>query len=62
MEALLHRRPVVTFGRAEYDCVTNHADKNNIESVLINLDYNETKISIYSRKLFSRYQYIKTKI
>jgi len=26
------------------------------------LDYNETKISIYSRKLFSRYQYIKTKI
>lgn len=44
MEALLHRRPVVTFGQAEYDCVTNHADKNNIESVLINLDYNETKV------------------
>lgn len=26
------------------------------------IDYNETKISIYSRKLFSKYQYIKTKL
>jgi len=26
------------------------------------IDYNETKISIYSRKLFSRYQYIKNKL
>ena len=26
------------------------------------LDYNETKISIYSRKLFNKYQYIKTKL
>jgi hypothetical protein len=40
MEALLHKKPVVTFGQAEYDCVTNHATKNTIADVLQNLTYN----------------------
>lgn len=28
-ESLLHIKPVVTFGRAEYDCVTFHLENNN---------------------------------
>lgn len=28
-ESLLHLKPVVTFGRAEYDCVTFHLENNN---------------------------------
>lgn len=31
-EALLHGKPVVTFGRAEYDCVTIHASIDTVES------------------------------
>jgi hypothetical protein len=30
-EALLHLKPVVTFGRAEYDCVTFHANTGNLD-------------------------------
>lgn len=44
MEALLHKKPVVTFGQAEYDCVTNHATKDNIIEVLENLIYNENEV------------------
>jgi len=39
LEALLHEKPVVTFGRAEYDCVTNHATYDNIDHILENLTY-----------------------
>lgn len=31
-EALLHIKPVVTFGKAEYDCVTFHATAENLDS------------------------------
>jgi len=44
MEALLHKKPVVTFGHAEYDCVTNHATKDNITDVLLNLTFNEDNV------------------
>ena len=44
MEALLHKKPVITFGQAEYDCVTNHATKDNIIEVLENLIYNENEV------------------
>lgn len=32
MEALLHCKPVVTFGRAEYDCVTTRATPESIDA------------------------------
>lgn len=44
MESLLHGKPVVTFGSAEYDCVTNHATKDNIKDVLQNLIYDKAKV------------------
>jgi hypothetical protein len=45
MEALLHGKPVITFGRAEYDCVTNHANKTNIADILENLHYDEINVA-----------------
>jgi CDP-glycerol glycerophosphotransferase (TagB/SpsB family) len=27
LEALLHKKPVITFGRSEYDCVSNHVNE-----------------------------------
>lgn len=44
MESLLHGKPVVTFGSAEYDCVTNHATKDNIKDILQNLIYDKSKV------------------
>jgi len=44
METLLHKKPVITFGLAEYDCVANHANKDNIEQVLQNLIYDEQQV------------------
>lgn len=44
LEALLHEKPVVTFGRAEYDCVTNHASYDNIDHVLQNTIYNRDNV------------------
>lgn len=32
-EALLHKKPVVTFGKVEYDCVTIKGEINNLDSV-----------------------------
>lgn len=43
-EALLHKKPVITFGRSEYDCVTNRANKNNIVEILQNLVYDEHRV------------------
>jgi hypothetical protein len=43
-EALLHKKPVITFGRSEYDCVTNRANKDNILAILQNLVYNEHQV------------------
>lgn len=45
MEALLHHKPVINFGRAEYDCVTNHANKENILDVLKNLVYDQDSVN-----------------
>jgi hypothetical protein len=34
-EALLHSKPVVTFGRAEYDCVTVHATPQDVNAAWV---------------------------
>jgi capsule polysaccharide modification protein KpsS len=44
MEALLHKKPVVTFGQAEYDCVANPATRDSLEHVLNNLLYDEQRV------------------
>lgn len=44
MEALLHSKPVITFGQAEYDCVSNKADATNIQDILTNLHYDKDKV------------------
>ena len=33
MEAILHEKPVVVFGQAEYDCVTERANLKNMDEV-----------------------------
>lgn len=45
LEALLHEKPVVTFGRAEYDCVSNAATYENIAEVLSNLVYDKQRVA-----------------
>ncbi len=47
METLLHKTPVVTFGRAEYDCVANPATVNNIVDVLQNLKFDKKKVEAF---------------
>ena len=47
MEALLHRRPVITFGRCEYDCVTNQATTVNIVDILKNPVFNEKEVRAF---------------
>ena len=44
LEALLHEKPVITFGRAEYDCVTNHATYDNIDNILKNLMFDKQRV------------------
>ena len=43
-ESLLHKKPVVTFGRADYDCVTNHATPENIKDILNNPIFDEQRV------------------
>ncbi len=38
-EALLHKKPVVTFGQAEYDCVTIKGDINSLDTAWNNVYY-----------------------
>ena len=38
-EALLHKKPVVTFGQAEYDCVTIKGDINSLDTAWNNVHY-----------------------
>jgi len=47
MEALLHKVPVITFGRCEYDCVTNKATPSTIETVLTNATFSEEKTKAF---------------
>jgi hypothetical protein len=49
-EALLHIKPVVTFGRTEYDCVTFNANLNNLD------DAYEYCCTIHAHKLETRYR------
>ena len=44
MEALLHKKPVVTFGKAEYDCVANPATRDTLDHVLNNLTYDQQNV------------------
>lgn len=47
METLLHRIPVVTFGRCEYDCVSNKATTDNIVDILRNPVFNEKEVRAF---------------
>lgn len=47
MEAMLHKRPVITFGRCEYDCVSNKATADNIVDVLRFPVFNEKSVCAF---------------
>jgi len=47
METLLHKRPVVTFGRCEYDCVSNKATADNIVDILRSPVFNEKEVRAF---------------
>lgn len=43
-EVLLHEKPVITFGKAEYDCVGNPCTRDNFKSVVQNATYNKEQV------------------
>ena len=47
METLLHKRPVVTFGRCEYDCVSNRATTDNIVDILKDPKFDEKAVRAF---------------
>ena len=47
METLLHKRPVVTFGRCEYDCVSNRATTDNIVDILRDPKFDEKAVRAF---------------
>jgi hypothetical protein len=47
METLLHKRPVVTFGRCEYDCVSNKATTDNIVDILRDPKFDEKAVRAF---------------
>jgi hypothetical protein len=47
MEAMLHKRPVVTFGRCEYDCVSNKATADNIVDIIRSPVFNEKEVRAF---------------
>ena len=47
MEAMLYKRPVITFGRCEYDCVSNKATADNIVDVLRSPVFNEKEVRAF---------------
>jgi hypothetical protein len=47
MEAMLHKRPVVTFGRCEYDCVSNRATTDNIVDILKDPKFDEKAVRVF---------------
>jgi len=47
METLLHKRPIVTFGRCEYDCVSNKATADNIVDILRSPVFNEKEVRAF---------------
>lgn len=51
MEALLHKKPVITYGRAEYNCVTMKAIlNNNLRGLLIEPVYDEKQVKKFFDK------------
>lgn len=44
MESLLHKVPVVTFGKAEYDVVTNKSDLYNLREIIESPKFDETRV------------------
>jgi hypothetical protein len=47
METLLHKRPIVTFGRCEYDCVSNKATTDNIVDILRDPKFDEKAVRAF---------------
>ena len=47
METLLHKTPVVTFGRCEYDCVSNRATTDNIVDILKDPKFDEKAVRAF---------------
>jgi len=47
METLLHKTPVVTFGRCEYDCVSNKATTDNIVDILRDPKFDEKAVRAF---------------
>lgn len=47
MEALLLQKPVITFGRCEYDCVTMRYDPDYIDSYIKNPQYDLGKVKTF---------------
>jgi len=44
LESLLHQRPVVTFGRADYDVVTNRVEGDNLEKLLAEPKFDQVAV------------------
>ena len=44
LESLLHQRPVVTFGRADYDVVTNRVEGGNLRDLLERPKFNQEAV------------------
>ena len=42
-ESLLHRKPVITFGWAEYDCITTHSTLDDLDRAWEEKSFNEMK-------------------
>jgi capsule polysaccharide modification protein KpsS len=47
METLLHKTPIVTFGRCEYDCVSNKATTDNIVDILKDPKFDEKEVRAF---------------
>ena len=47
METLLHKTPIVTFGRCEYDCVSNRATTDNIVDILKDPKFDEKAVRAF---------------
>jgi hypothetical protein len=47
METMLHKTPIVTFGRCEYDCVSNKATTDNIVDILQDPKFDEKAVRAF---------------
>ena len=44
LESLLHQKPVITFGRADYDVVTNKVEGGNLRELLEKPKFNQEAV------------------